>query len=610
MRKISFSGVQQLGRALMLPIAVLPAAALLLRFGQADLLNLPFMTSAGAAIFENLGLLFAIGIAVGFAKENNGAAGLAGVVGYFVAIKGAGTLLSIPPEIAADNVLKTAFLLKQASRMSIPVGILSGLSAGLLYNRFHTIRLPDYLSFFGGRRFVPIITGLVGLAWALLFGKTWGVLSTGLDTFSAILSQSGNFGLFIYGALNRLLIVTGLHHIINNVVWFLHGSFTVMQDGVATVVTGDLNRFSRGDHTAGMFMAGFFPVMMFGLPAACLAMYRNALTVNKRAVGGVLLSMALTSFLTGITEPIEFSFMFLAPVLYFIHALLTGLSMVIMNTLDIKLGFGFSAGLIDYVLNFNNATHPWYLIPVGAAYFVIYYLLFDIGIRVFRLKTMGREAPAPDASADTATASASAQGGTPQFSVRTAAIVEALGGSGNLKAIEARATRLYLTVGSNTAIDEAALRRWGARDFARPDAATLEVILGPSAASVAGEMRGMVGLSQSDGGVSSQAAYASTRTASAAADALKDVPGDEKIKAMIMALGGPENLLSVDACTTRLRLEVGNATIDEAKLKSLGARGFVHPDAGTLQVILGPTADTTASEIRDVLHAWSGQEND
>jgi PTS system N-acetylglucosamine-specific IIC component len=528
--KMTFSGIQQLGRALMLPIAVLPAAALLLRFGQNDLLNLPFMASAGGAIFDNLGLLFAIGIAVGFARENNGAAGLAGAIGYFVTVKGAATLLAIPPEIALDAVARGAYLAKEASRMSIPVGIVSGLSAGILYNRFYTVRLPDYLSFFGGRRFVPIVTGFFCLAWAMLFGYAWPVLAAGIDHCSMLITASGNVGLFLYGVLNRLLIVTGLHHIVNNVVWFLHGSFTLVQDGVSTVVTGDLNRFSRGDPTAGAFMAGFFPVMMFGLPAACLAIYRSALPANKKAVGGVLLSMALTAFLTGITEPVEFAFMFLAPPLYAIHALLTGLSLVIMNLLGVKLGFGFSAGFIDYVINFSKSTHPLYLLPVGAGYAIVYYALFNAAIRFFDLKIMGREDASPrsdEAAQPAGKAAAPASGplparampeappaGTEQHIKKALALdngdedgaspaltaeafplsgdddntddlLAALGGAENLIAVDACATRLRLRVNDNAAVDDAKLKQLGAFGILRPDARTLQIIMGPVVDTVA-----------------------------------------------------------------------------------------------------------------------------
>ncbi|HWW60555.1 MAG TPA: PTS transporter subunit EIIC, partial [Thermoanaerobaculia bacterium] len=334
------TGAQQLGRALMLPIAVLPVAALFLRLGQPDVIGVvpflapigPAIAAAGGAIFSNLGLLFALGVAVGLARENHGAAGLAALVCYLVTTEGAKEI------IAVDAA-------RQISRLSVPAGILSGIIGGLLYNRYYNIQLPSYLSFFGGRRFVPIVSGLAGLITAFLFGHGFPVLQRGMEILSRTVVSFGGSGLFVYGVLNRLLIITGLHHILNNVAWQLLGEYNG--------VTGDLNRFFKGDPTAGAFMSGFFPVMMFGLPAACLAMYRAAPPERRKSVSGLLASMALTSFLTGITEPIEFTFMFLAPVLYGVHAILTGLALVIMDVLGIRLGFGFSAGLFDYVLNYG-----------------------------------------------------------------------------------------------------------------------------------------------------------------------------------------------------------------------------------------------------------------
>src|SRR2546430_2747257 len=460
------TGAQQLGRALMLPIAVLPVAALLLRIGQPDVIGLvPFLApigppiaAAGGAIFSNLGLLFAVGVAVGLARENHGAAGLAALVCYLVTTEGAKTIMADP---------------RQLSRLSVPAGIISGVIGGVLYNRYRDIKLPSYLAFFGGRRFVPIVSGLVGLVTAFLFGHGFPVLQHGMDLLSRSVVSSGAVGLFVYGVLNGVLIVTGLHHILNNVAWQLLGEYRG--------VTGDLNRFFKGDPTAGAFMSGFFPVMMFGLPAACLAMYHEARPERRKAVSGLLVSMALTSFLTGITEPIEFSFMFLAPVLYGVHALLTGLALVVMNVLGIRLGFGFSAGLFDYVLNFRLATRPLWLLPVGALFFVVYYAVFRACIRAFNLETPGRE------SVEVATPLVSAPA-----TARAVAFVEALGGAGDLTAVVACATRLRLIeavassrlrvrVANARAVNEGAIRSLGLRGIARPAADRVHVLVGPSA---------------------------------------------------------------------------------------------------------------------------------
>ncbi|WP_108819091.1 N-acetylglucosamine-specific PTS transporter subunit IIBC [Pseudovibrio sp. Alg231-02] len=462
----AFAGVQKLGQSLMLPIAVLPVAAILLRIGQADLLNLPFVASAGSAIFANLGMLFAVGIAVGFAKENHGAAALAGLVGFLVAQQGAVELAGLDPEQA----------LKMEGRIAVPVGIIMGITAGVLYNKFRDIKLPDYLAFFGGRRFVPIVTGVAALLVAALFGYGWLWFDRALISLTNTITHMGDVGLFLYGALNRLLIVTGLHHILNNIAWFILGDYITAS---GDVVTGDLNRFFAGDPTAGAYMAGFFPVMMFGLPAACLAMYHCSKPENRKVVGGILLSMALTSFLTGITEPIEFAFMFLAPALYVIHAILTGVSMVVMNVLGVKLGFGFSAGLFDYLINYGISTKPLLLIPVGAAFFAIYYFLFVATIKLFDLKTMGRETKKATKTADNPTATNS----------KAHAYLEALGGSANLFEIDACATRLRLKVVDSDAINEAVLKQLGVHGVIKPAAGSVQVVVGPIADQLAGEIK-------------------------------------------------------------------------------------------------------------------------
>jgi PTS system N-acetylglucosamine-specific IIC component len=536
--------LQPLGRALMLPIAVLPIAGLLLRLGQADLLNVPFIAAAGDAIFSHLGLLFGIGVAVGLARENHGAAGLAGAVCFFVLTEGAKALLTVPPDAAAGftdqasrDLAVAAWKTKQLDKLSVPAGILSGVAAGMLYNRFSDIKLPDYLAFFGGRRFVPIVAGAVGLVFAVIFGIGFPSLEAGIDQLSRWVVASGNFGLFAYGFLNRILIVTGLHHIINNIAWFILGDFHG--------TTGDLKRFFAGDPTAGAFMAGFFPIMMFGLPAACLAMYHTALPDRRKAVAGMLLSLALTSFLTGVTEPIEFSFMFLAPALYLVHAVLTGLSMVVMNLLGVKLGFGFSAGLFDYVLGFGISTRPLLLVPVGLAYFAVYYFSFRWCIQHFDLKTPGRDAGevvAPRAS------SAGTRGGD---------FVLALGGAANLATVDACMTRLRLTLNDPAAVDEARLKALGAKGVVRPGGNALQVVLGPIADQVAGEIR----------------------------SSLHGAPvADSR---WFDALGGADNVEDVRLRSTRLILSVADeGKLDETALKRLGARAVTRSEGGRIHLLL------------------------
>jgi N-acetylglucosamine PTS system EIICBA or EIICB component len=561
---------QQLGRALMLPIAVLPIAALLLRLGQPDMLSLAPMAAAGSAIFSNLGLLFAIGVAVGLARENHGAAGLAAVVGFLVATKGAEVLIQVPPEVIAgvaaaqQDLVSAAYKARQLTKLSVPMGIISGLIAGALYNRYSDIRLPSYLAFFAGRRFVPIAAGFVGLGVAFVFGLAWPFLEHGMDTVSHGVIESGSIGLFIYGVLNRILIVTGLHHILNNVAWFLVGDFHG--------ITGDLNRFFNHDPSAGIFMSGFFPVMMFGLPAACLAMYHTALPERRRAAGGLLLSMALTSFLTGVTEPIEFTFMFLAPALFALHAVLTGAAMVTMDVLNSKLGFGFSAGLFDYVLNFKLATRPWLLLPVGAVYFGLYYGLFRYCIVRFNLKTPGRE---PEDQSQTQVAPGGAEHPADGF-------ILALGGPGNLRSVDACTTRLRLVVADHAGVNEASLRQLGARGIVKLGTNGLQVVVGPIADQVAGEIRArLANLPRGPARVENAAGPAAVAPAQPRPAEKLPLAAD-----VLAALGGSVNISKFEAVAGRLLVTVLNsATVDERALRSLGLRGVAQPSAASVHLL-------------------------
>lgn len=583
------AGVQHLGRSLMLPIAVLPVAGLLLRLGQPDLLNIPFVAAAGDAIFSNLGLLFAIGVAVGFARENHGAAGLAGVVAFLVATKGAEALIGAPPELLAGLVgdartaAEAAYKAQSISKLSVPAGILSGVIAGLLYNRYADIKLPDYLAFFGGRRFVPIASGFAGLILAAGFGFGWNSLEAGMDAFSRGIVEAGGLGLFIYGVLNRILIVTGLHHILNNAAWFILGDF----EGV----TGDMKRFFAGDPAAGAFMSGFFPVMMFGLPAACLAMYHAAAPERRKAVGGMLLSMALTSFLTGVTEPIEFTFMFLAPLLYAVHGLLTGLAMSMMDMLGVKLGFGFSAGFFDYVLNFNKATRPWLLLPVGAVYFALYYAMFRICISAFNLKTPGRGEEAQEGRAS----------GLPAESAL--GYVRALGGPGNLESVGACTTRLRLIVRDQSKIDEAALKALGAKGVIRPSANMLQVVIGPTADLVAAEIKTALGTSAS----ATRSAGTEIGTDRLVADSgigsgKEKIFAVENLNAFLKALGGAANVKSATPSSNRLCLElVDQGKVIEKDLKALGVRAVAYPAPGKAHLLTPNDVGKLAADIENAV---------
>lgn len=552
--KSILGALQPLGRALMLPIAVLPIAGLLLRLGQPDLNGLPFIGAAGQAIFDHLGLLFAIGVATGFARDGNGAACLAGVTCFLVTTEAGKSLLTVPPEAvvgftgASIDLAAAAWKAKVMARLDVPIGIVSGLVGGLFYNRFATIKLPEYLAFFGGRRFVPIVAGLAGLVLAAVVGFGFQTISGGIDGLSIAVTSAGAPGLFTFGVLNRLLLVTGLHHVLNNVAFFVVGDWHG--------TTGDLRRFFAGDPSAGSFMAGFFPVMMFGLPAACLAMYHAAAPDRRKAVGGMLFSLALTSALTGVTEPIEFSFMFLAPLLYGIHALLTGLSMAVMDLLGVKLGFGFSAGLLDYVLNYSKATRPLLLLPVGAVYFLLYYGLFRFFVRRFDLPTPGRE-PLVEAPAGAPPVIAGGRG---------AAFAHALGGAANLSTVSACTTRLRLVVRDQAAVDDAALKALGARGVIRPSATALQVVLGPIADVVSVEIRDALALGHG-------APAAAVAEAPIAAE-----PTVPLAAQVLAALGGVGNVAETARYHGRMRVLLRDASkADETALAALDLHAVARP---------------------------------
>lgn len=499
-----FAQLQRLGKSLMLPIAVLPAAGILLRLGQPDLLGRieapiigPFfqaMSAAGGALFDNLALLFAVGVAIGFAKKADGSTALAAVVGYLVMDK----VFETMSPVVLDGVLNNAGEQAQIN-YSVFGGIVIGLLTAWLFDRYHTIELPSYLGFFGGRRFVPIVVSLASLFVAFAMSYFYPLFDAGLTSLGQFIGGAGAIGAFVYGFANRMLIPVGLHHIPNSYIWFLYGDYET-PDGV---VTGELTRFAAGDPTGGHLTAGFYPILMFGLPAAALAMIHVANKKQRKVAVGILSAAALTAFLTGVTEPLEFAFMFVAFPLYVIHAVLTGLSLAIAYLLDIHLGFSFSAGLIDLLLygGAPAAKNIPLLIGMGLVFFVVYYLLFRFAITRWNLRTPGRE---PE--------------------------------------------------------DE----------FEAEEAANL-----------------------SAGAASTTAVTAGTaETAPTEADRTEQV---------IAAFGGRENLVNVDACITRLRMEVADpAKVDQARLKSLGAAGVIEV-GNNVQAVFGTEAETLKNDILGVL---------
>jgi len=468
-----FAQLQRLGKSLMLPIAVLPAAGILLRLGQDDLLGKikapvigPFvhaMSAAGDAIFTNLPLLFAVGVAIGFARKADGSTALAAVVGYLVVQS---VFKTMSPVVLAGEVDKAG---GQAQiNYSVFAGIVVGLLTAWLFDRYHTIQLPAYLGFFGGRRFVPIVVSVACLFLAFAMSYCYPLFDAGLTGLGKFIGGSGAFGAFVYGFANRMLIPLGLHHIPNSYVWFLYGDYQT-PDG--HVVTGELTRFASGDPTAGILTSGFYPVLMFGLPAAALAMIHVANKKQRKVAVGILSAAALTALLTGVTEPLEFSFMFVAFPLYVIHAVLTGLSLAIAYLLDIHLGFSFSAGLADLLLygTAPAAKNIPLLIGMGVVFFVVYYVLFRFAITKWNLRTPGREPETEFEAEEQAnlgegadSTTAVAAGGAAAADSRPEQVIAAFGGRGNLVSVDACITRLRIEVADKSKVDQDRLKSLGA----------------------------------------------------------------------------------------------------------------------------------------------------
>ncbi|MCL6603471.1 MAG: N-acetylglucosamine-specific PTS transporter subunit IIBC [Paenibacillus sp.] len=470
--------LQKLGKSLMLPVATMPAAAILQGFGlinyEKDLhlgsavggfLNqyvAPFLNAGAGAIFGNLALIFAVGVAIGFAGD--AVAALSGLIAYMVLTK---ILVIVPLQFSFIN-----------DDVVLNMGVLGGIFAGgwaaFLYKKYHNIKMPDWLGFFAGKRFVPIITAASMMVLAVFVGMIWSPVQDVISDFGNWVVSLGALGAFIFGTANRLLIPIGLHHVMNTIAWLQIGDFT---NAAGEVIHGDLSRFFAGDKTAGMFMTGFFPIMMFALPGAALAFIHTAKPEKKKMVASIFIGSAIASFLTGITEPLEFSFMFVAPLLYLVHAVLTGLAGVIMYVLDVKLGFGFSAGLIDYLVNMKLSTNAWLLIPVGLAFFVLYYVLFRFIITKFKLKTPGREDDDEDEIENVG-------GNDLSASSRAAKILENIGGAGNVRNIDACITRLRLIVNDEKAVKDSALKQLGASGVMRLGQGAVQIVFGPKSEQI------------------------------------------------------------------------------------------------------------------------------
>ncbi|WAA09759.1 N-acetylglucosamine-specific PTS transporter subunit IIBC [Fervidibacillus albus] len=470
--------VQRLGRSLMLPVAVLPAAAILMGigywidpegWGSGNALA-AFFIKSGESIIGNIPILFAVGVALGMAKQRDGSAALSGLVAYLVTK----TLLSSDTVAMLQGIDVAAVDPAFGKIENAFVGILSGIIASICYNRFHHVKLPDALAFFSGKRLVPIMTATSMIVISGLLFFLWPPLYGGLVSFGEAIAKLGAFGAGLYGFFNRLLIPTGLHHALNSVFWF----------DVAGI--NDIGNFWSGNGelgVTGMYQAGYFPIMMFGLPAAALAMYHTAKSNKKKTAASLLLAAAFASFFTGVTEPIEFAFMFLAPALYLVHALLTGISLFIASTFHWTAGFGFSAGLIDFILSSQLplANQPYMLLVQGLVFAVIYYFLFRYLIVKFDLKTPGREDDEETEGIVTAP-------GKDKFAAMAAQIYEGLGGDANVVSVDNCITRLRVEVKDMKAVDQQKIKATGVPGIKEVGPQSIQVVVGTNVQFVADEI--------------------------------------------------------------------------------------------------------------------------
>lgn len=479
------SYAQKIGQALMVPVAALPAAALLMGIGYwidpdgwgANSQLAALLIKSGAAIIDNMGLLFAVGVAFGLSKDKHGSAALSGLVGFYVVT----TLLS-PGGVAQLQHIDLSQVPAAFNKINNQfIGILIGVISAELYNRFYQVELPKALSFFSGKRLVPIVVSFVMILVSFILLYVWPHIFNALVSFGESIKDLGAIGAGIYGFFNRLLISVGLHHALNSVFWFDVAGINDIPNFL-----GGAKSIAEGTATVGltgMYQAGFFPVMMFGLPGAALAIYRCAKPSQKAKVASIMLAGAFASFFTGITEPLEFSFMFVAPILYVLHAVLTGISVFIAATMHWIAGFGFSAGLVDMVLSSRNPLAvDWYmLIAQGLVFFVIYYVVFRFAINAFNLKTIGREEQEEKVTENSSVSSSREE--------RAVKFIDALGGKENFKNIDACITRLRLTLVDNNNVNEESLKTLGSKGTIKIGNDGFQVVLGPEAELVADEMK-------------------------------------------------------------------------------------------------------------------------
>jgi PTS system glucose-specific IIC component len=579
----AFSFLQKVGKSLMLPVAVLPVAGLLLGVGAANFEWLPqavsaLMKASGDAVFGNLPLIFAIGVAVGF-TENDGVAAISAAVGYVVLLATLGVMARV------FGVEPVTIMGIRSMQTGVFGGILAGGLAAAMFQRFYRISLPPYLGFFAGKRFVPIVTALAAIAVAVPLSAAWPPVQAAINIFSHWAAVSDpRTAATLYGFVERLLIPFGLHHIWNVPFFFEMGSYT---DPSGAIVHGDINRFFAGDPTAGV-LAGAFLFKMFGLPAAAIAIWRSARPENRVAVGGIMISAALTSFLTGITEPIEFAFLFVAPVLYLLHALLAASTQFVANTLGMHMGFTFSQGGIDFLVfnAFGRFGQRWWLVLVlGPLYGAVYYGVFRAAIEWLDLKTPGREVAA--AAADAAP--------TPAGD-RVAELVRAFGGSDNIVSLDACITRLRVAVREPSRVKPDALRALGASGVMTVGNG-VQAVFGPLSENLKTDIEAYLRAARTPAAVPPAAPSAPPAVPGAESDlGVRELAGR-----LLAALGGRSNVTRLEAVAlTRVRVELADATrFDEDAAHAAGVAGIMRVAPGTLHLIVGERAAQCAAALAE-----------
>ena len=589
--KNAFSILQKIGKCMMLPVSVLPVAGILLGVGSANFPWLPdalsqVMAAAGGAVFGSLPLLFAIGVAIGL-TENDGVAALAGTVGYVVFLAAMGV-------VAKLHGIETKPIM---GIPSIETGVFGGIIVGLIaawaFNRFYKIQLPSYLGFFAGKRAVPIITAFAVIAAGAVLSFIWPPIGGAIDAFSqwAVHEQPG-LAFAIYGVVERGLIPFGLHHVWNVPFFFQAGDF--LDPVTGQVVHGEIARFIAGDPTAGNMTGGYL-FKMFGLPAAALAMWRAARPDQRAKVGGIMVSAALTAFLTGITEPIEFAFLFVAPVLYAIHAMLAGVAYFTCVALGIKHGFTFSHGLIDYIVLFPKSHGALWLFVLGPLWAAVYYGVFLTAIRRFNLLTPGREV-------ETETDKSARNDSADSFALQ---LVRAFGGRSNITSLDACITRLRIALVDVNRASPAKLKALGAAGVIVVGNG-VQAIFGTRSENLKTDMQEYLKIAGPEADEVEAPSSGTVPPPAERQEPARDPDAVRKASAYIAALGGKANIVSVDACAaTRLRLVIRNPTeVREAALKSEGIGGVVTLDSGeTLHLLVGLNAEQYAAEMRGQLAA-------